>query len=202
MRLPVLFVVAAMLACVSPASAQNAEAAGYLAKYEVPLPTKAEVVVCHGFGCKFRTYVKLGGRDLAKLREILSRGRRSAGDEINSIANAVAWFERRIGPVTGTSRRTPRAGPRQAGLRSEADCIDQSVNTTALLLLLSDLNLLRHHKVVGPESRGYLLDMRYPHATAVVADLRTGSRWAIDPWTKRNGERPDTLPLERWMQGS
>jgi hypothetical protein len=61
---------------------------------------------------------------------------------------------------------------------------------------------LKHHEVAGPESRGYLLDMRYPHATAVVVNRQTGSRWAIDPWTKRNGERPDTLPLERWMRGS
>lgn len=200
MRLPVLLMT--MLIATQSAAGEDAEARAYLAKYEVALPTANEVVVCHGFGCKYRTPVRLNGNDIARLRSMLSKGQRSAGDEINAIASAVAWFERRVGPVTGTNRRTPRAGPDQAGIRTEADCIDESVNTTALLLLLSGLNLLKHHEVVGPESRGYLLDMRYPHATAVVANLRTGSRWAIDPWTKRNGERPDTLPLERWMQGS
>lgn len=202
MRLPVLFAVILFGVHATSVSAESAEAAAYLGKYEVPLPTVSEVVVCHGFGCKFRTSVRFSGTDIARLRQILKRGQRSAGDEIDAIASAVAWFEQRVGPVAGTSRRTPRAGPDQAGIRSEADCIDESVNTTALLLLLSDLNLLKYHEVVGPESRGYLLDMRYPHATAVVANLRTGSRWAIDPWPKRNGERPDTLPLERWMKGS
>jgi hypothetical protein len=202
MRLPVLCASILVLFRCEIVLAGDGEAAAYLNKYEVPLPTTSEVVVCHGFGCTFRTVVSLNEKDIAQLREVLRKGQRSASDEINAIANAVAWFERRIGRVTGTSRRTPRAGPDQAGLQSEADCIDESVNTTALLLLASQLQLLRHHEITGPESRGYLLDMRYPHATAVVANLRTGSRWAIDPWTKRNGERPDTLPLERWMQGS
>lgn len=202
MRLPVLLVVLMVVAQTAPAAAENAEATAYLGKYEVPLPTVSEVVVCHGFGCKYRTSVRLNSNDIGRLREILRRGQRSARDEIDAIASAVAWFERRIGPLAGTSGRTPRAGPDQAGEPGEADCIDESVNTTALLLLLSKLDLLKHHEVVGPESRGYFLDMRYPHATAVVANLQTGARWAIDPWTKRNGERPDTLPLERWMRGS
>lgn len=201
MRLPVLL--AAMLLFHQPAlaSASQAEAAAYLGKYEVPAPTASQIVVCHGFGCKFRTAIRVGPRDIARLRAILGKGRGSARSEINAIANAVMWFERRIGPITGTSGRTPRAGPSEAGLKSEADCIDESVNTTALLLLLSDLNLLRFHDVAAPESRGYLFDMRYPHATAVVEDKNTSARWAIDPWTKKNGERPDTMPIEQWMSG-
>lgn len=202
MRILVLF--AAMVIAAQPGSAfaDDAEARAYLGKYELPPPTATRVVVCHGFACKYRTAVALGGADIARLRQILNRGRQSPQAEIDAIANAVSWFERRIGPITGMDRRTPRAGHDEAGLKSEADCIDLSVNTTTLLLLLSDLELLRHHEVVGPESRGYLFDMRYPHATAVVENRKNGSRWAIDSWPKRNGERPDTLLLERWMAGS
>jgi hypothetical protein len=202
MRLPVLLIAVVAFLNVTPAFGDVAEAESYLAKYEVPPPTVSQVVICHGFGCAFRTPVGLNAKDIAQLRDILGKGQRSARDEINAIANAVSWFERRVGRITGTSRRTPRAGPDQAGIASEADCIDESVNTTSLLLLLSGLKLLRHHEVAAPEARGFLLDMRYPHATAVVTNSRTGSRWAIDPWTKRNGEGPDTLPIERWMQGS
>lgn len=192
---------AAILSSGSAFAASDA-ARQYLAKYDVPRPTATSVVVCHGFNCKFRTLVALGAGDVGKLREILARGGRSARSEINAIADAVAWFERRIGRQTGTSRRTPRAGPAQAGIRSEADCIDQSVNTTVLLVLLSDLKLLKFHEVVAPEARGYLLDFRYPHATAVVANKVSGARWAIDPWPKQNGQRPDTLPIAVWLKGS
>lgn len=201
LNLTAIAFLAAIVSCGSSAEASSA-ARQYLAKYEVPPPTAASVVVCHGFNCKFRTVVGLAPGDISRLREILKRGNRSAKAEINAIADAVAWFERKVGPQTGTSRRTPRAGPAQAGLRSEADCIDESVNTTALLVLLSDLKLLKFHDVVAPQSRGYLLDFRYPHATAVVADRTSGARWAIDPWPKRNGQRPDTLPVEVWLKGS
>lgn len=197
-----LLVAAALGIAPSLCAASSGEAQQYLARYEVVPPTVTQVVVCHGFGCKFKTPIALSGNDIGTLRRILARGTRSAQAEVSAVADAVSWFERRIGPITGTSNRTARAGPDQSGLRSEADCIDESVNTTALLLLISDLNLLRHHEVEGPASRGYLVDLRYPHATAVIRDLHSGARWAIDPWTKRNGERPDTLPLERWMRGS
>jgi hypothetical protein len=191
----------AVLVC-GNADARDQAVSAFLAEYEVPAASPGAVVVCHGFGCKFRTQVSLNDTDIKALKRILDKGKKSASAELNAIADAVAWFERRIGPLTGTSRRTARAGPEQAGLRGEADCIDETINTTQLLLLISDLRLLRFHQVVGPESRGYLLDGRYPHATAVVAELGSGRRWAIDPWTRRNGERPDTLPIERWQAGS
>jgi hypothetical protein len=200
---PARVFVIAVFACVlsSAASARDQAITGFLAEHEVPAASTNAVVVCHGFGCKFRANISLNEADFRALRRILDKGQKSPAAELNAIAEAVAWFERRIGPITGTSRRTPRAGPDQAGIRGEADCIDETINTTQLLLLLSELRLLRHHAVVGPESRGYILDGRYPHATAVVSELQSGRRWAIDPWTRRNGERPETLPIERWLAG-
>jgi hypothetical protein len=201
MRPVQIFLIAAFACIVSSAGARDHAVTSFLAQHEVPAASANEVVVCHGFGCKYRTSISLSAKDIGTLRRILDKGKNSAQAELNAIAEAVAWFERRIGAVTGTSRRTPRAGPDQAGLRTEADCIDETINTMQVLVLLSDLNLLRHHALVGPESRGYIFDGRYPHATAVVADLRSGQRWAIDPWPRRNGERPDTLPIERWQAG-
>jgi hypothetical protein len=196
-----LFIAAWICFVSGVADARDPAVADFLAEHEIPAANASAVVVCHGFGCKYRTSVSLTETDFKALRRILDKGKKSASAELNAIAEAVAWFERRIGPITGTSRRTPRAGPDQAGLRSEADCIDETINTTQLLLLLSELRLLRHHAVVGPESRGYIFDGRYPHATAVVAELQSGRRWAVDPWPRRNGERPDTLPIERWLKG-
>jgi hypothetical protein len=82
------------------------------------------------------------------------------------------------------------------------DCIDTSRNTTSLLLVLEQLHLLRHHKVEGPEARGFLLDGRGPHATAVLLDTQSGREWAVDSWTHNYGERPDVLPLDEWKKKS
>ena len=40
------------------------------------------------------------------------------------------------------------------------DGIDSSRNTTSLLLVLDQLNLLRHHDVDVPQSRGHMFDGR------------------------------------------
>jgi hypothetical protein len=45
------------------------------------------------------------------------------------------------------------------------------------------------------------LDGRWPHFTAVIGE-RNGARWALDPWRRAPGQRPEILPLERWQQAS
>jgi hypothetical protein len=54
------------------------------------------------------------------------------------------------------------------------DCIHSSRNTTSLLLVLDQLNMLRHHDVDVRESRGYMFDGRPPHATVVLVEKATG----------------------------
>ena len=45
-------------------------------------------------------------------------------------------------------------------------------------------------------------DGRYPHVTAVIAETKSGSEWAVDPWSRAPGEKPDILPLSQWRQDS
>jgi hypothetical protein len=89
-----------------------------------------------------------------------------------------------------------------SGVQGQMDCLDETANTTSLLLVLQEQGLLIHHTVQGPESRGFFLDGRYPHFTAIIAEKRTGSEWAVDPWAKAPGQRPDILPLAQWRQDS
>lgn len=199
MRLKLFVTLLALALWPGVATARDQAIDAFFAKYSVPVPTRQEVLVCHGFGCKYRTRVALTDRDIRALSRIVAKGRASAAAEVRAIAEAVAWFERRIGPIAGTAQRTPRAGPSRSGIRGEADCIDETINTTSVLVLLTDLQLLRHHRVAEPEARGFLLDGRYPHATAVIENAHTGARVAIDPWTRRNGERPETMPIEQWL---
>jgi hypothetical protein len=164
-------------------------------------PTTRMVIVCHDFGCAQRTPVGLGPGDHATLSSLLAPGRASADAERKAIAAAIAWFDRRVGPEAGTTRRVARAtGLGGQGTAGQMDCIDTSRNSTSLLLILEQLKLLRHHKVEGPEARGFLLDGRGPHATAVLTDIHTGKKWAVDSWTHKYGEKPDVLPLDVWKE--
>ena len=163
-------------------------------------PTTASVVVCHGFGCRFRTAVGLGPGDHAKLKQMFAVGEeRRPRPSARPIAAATKWFDRRVGPEAGTTRRVAYAGVRSEQGPEQMDCIDISRNNTSLLLILDQMGLLKHHKVDPPQARGWLFD-RWPHATAVLRETVSGRQWAIDNWTHKFGEGPDVMPLDEWLK--
>jgi hypothetical protein len=195
------FAALAVLVCgATHAHAYDVSISQAFASVSLSLPTPNMVVVCHGFGCDRRTVVGLSAGDRARLADILAGGRASADAERRAVAAATAWFDRRVGPAAGTTHRIARANgmTQQAG---QMDCIDTSRNNTGLFLILDQLHLLHHHKVEAPEARGFLLDGRGPHATAVLTDIHTGRKWAIDNWTRKYGEQPEVMPLDKWMSG-
>ena len=168
---------------------------------DLPLspPTPNVVFICHGFGCKYRTELVLTAKDHARLAQILAAGRSSPAAERKAIAAAGAWFDRRVGPVAGTANHVVRAGAEHMFDTRQFDCIDSSRNTTSLLLLLDQLKLLRYHNVDVPVARGFLIDGRYPHVTAVLVEKANGTKWAVDSWTVGYGQDLEIMPLERWM---
>mgnify|MGYP006950043666 CR=1 FL=1 len=41
----------------------------------------------------------------------------------------------------------------------------------------------------------------WPHTTAVVEEVASGERWAVDSWFHDNGVAPEILELPRWKAG-
>jgi hypothetical protein len=183
-----------------PAGADMASVvAATYSELSVSPPTVNSVNICHGFGCKYRAELTLSGADRAALAGMLASGRSSAAAERRAIGTAGAWFDRRFGAVAGTVGHVARAGRSYMFDKRQMDCVDFSRNTTSFLLVLEQLKLLRHHDVVEPEARGYLIDGRPPHVTAVLMEKATGTKWAVDSWTRAYGQAPEIMPLERWM---
>ncbi len=170
-------------------------------EWSLASPTPSRVVICHGFGCAFRTEIGLAGSDHARMAAIMSSGAASAQAERAAIGRTEAWFERRIAPLTGTARRVARAGPLVGGANNPAqfDCLDTTNNTNSLLLILDQLKLLRYHTIAAPASRFLLTEG--PHNTAVIKDRKTGELWTVDPWTHQGSEVPDIWPLAKWKEG-
>jgi hypothetical protein len=168
------------------------------AEFSVAPPTPSTVFICHGFGCKYRAEWDLTANDRAKLTQILAAGRASPAAERKAIATVGAWFDRRIGPVSGTQNHVARAGAKYMYDVHQFDCIDSSRNTTSLLLVLDQLKLLRYHDIDVPEARGFFLDGQPPHATAVLVEKTSGTKWSFDSWTVGYGQALEVMPLERW----
>jgi hypothetical protein len=172
-----------------------------LREWSLASPSPSRVVICHGFGCAYRTEIALAGGDHAQMAAIMASGAASAQAERAAIGRTEAWFERRIAPITGTAKRVARAGPLVGGANNPAqfDCIDTTNNTNSLLLVLDQLKLLRHHTIAAPASR--FLFTEGPHNTAVIKDRRTNELWTVDPWTHKGSEVPDIWPLAKWKAG-
>jgi hypothetical protein len=187
----------------SPAGAVNLDAAivSSYSQLGVSAPTAQQVTICHGFGCARLTPITITETDRARLRELMGNPA-SPRTERTAAAAAVAWFERRVAPAAGTANARARANGLAQRDPSQFDCVDASRNTTSLLVVLEQLGLLRYHSVAPIEARGFFLDGRYPHATAVLRELRTGQSWAVDSWTHNNGEKPDVMPLDAWLKAA
>ena len=165
----------------------------------IAAPSSSQITICHGFGCKLTAELQLDSSDRAQLARLMAPGRGSAEAERRAVAAAGAWFDKRIAPLAGTTNHIARAGPEHVlDSARQFDCIDTSRNMTSLLLVLDELKLLRHHTPDVPVARGYFLDLRYPHATAVLTEKARGESYSVDAWTRRYGQPPEIMPLERW----
>lgn len=193
-----LCVVTPMAATASMATMADVVAETYT-EYSVAAPTPSTVFICHGFGCKYRDEVNFTAKDHAALTKIMAAGRASAAAERGAIAVAGAWFDRRIAPAAGTLNHVAAAGAKYMFDVGQFDCIDASRNTTSLLLVLQQLQILRHHSVDVPVSRGFLIDGRPPHYTAVLVETKSGEKWAVNSWTRAYAEPPDVMRLARWL---
>ncbi|WP_395175714.1 hypothetical protein [Roseibium alexandrii] len=194
-----IMAVAALLIVTACASQSTSEATGWFGTHDGVPPKANKVYICHGFGCVYKTPVEYSRQDLARLRVILASGRASPSAERQAIAHAVAWQERRVAVTVGSEEDVGGFDIENAGVSGQMDCIDESTNTTSLLLVTQKHKMLRYHRVSAPVARGFFLDGRYPHATATVTEKKTGTVYAVDSWVNANGKRPDIMPIDHWL---
>ena len=152
--------------------------------------------VCHGFGCRFKSELELGMVNGKRLSRIMTAGAASPIAERAAVSKAVRFYEDRAAQVVGV-RDHPKSDASQFGKRGQMVCIDESSNTRSLLVYLERRGLLKHHSVDRNVTRGFLIDRRYPHSTAVLRE-RSGKKWAVDSWYEPAGGPPDILPLSEW----
>jgi hypothetical protein len=190
------FILCALVACQTLA---EQDSIGWYQDRGAVYPRHDKLVICHGFGCAHRTAITLQRSDKDKLAEIMAKGAKSAKEERAQLAKAVMWFEKRAGPVVGSTNDIGGLDMANARVKGQMDCIDEATNTTSLMLAMEDMGLFKHHRVGRPVARGFLLDGRYPHATATLIETATNTAHAIDPWPYGNGENVDVMLLSKWF---
>jgi len=185
----------------SPASASQ-EALRWLQSQGYAGPAGTRIIACHGYGCARRQAISVDGSWLSRASALLKAGRVSPEAERRALAQVVSAYTAYLAATIGGKPDVPGSPARMSGVHGQMDCLDETANTTSLLLVLQDQGLLNYHDVEQPESRGFFLDGRYPHFSAVIAEKSSGREWAVDPWRRAPGQSPEILPLVQWRQDS
>jgi hypothetical protein len=194
-------IVLPLLGLPSAALANGLEARAWLRKQGYAEPTQDLVIACHGYGCFRRQNVPVEAGWFTRIRAVLAAGQESPDAERKALREAIRIYTAYVAARIGAKPDTPGSPPSLSGVPGQMDCLDVTANTTSLLVVLEDRHLLAHHNIHQPESRGFFLDGRYPHFTAVITDDQ-GKSWAVDPWRQAPGQLPDLLPLPVWRQRS
>jgi hypothetical protein len=200
-----LLIVAAVLAgCTHDRSGDPRK---HYASFNVAPPQGQAVEVCHAYTCKMKTTYYFHKSDIAELAAIIRKTKRAdtAFEERRGIAYAIARIEVKVAKKLGIKDR-PGMEYGGSGDPTQQDCVDEATNTTSYLLVLQSNNLLKHHTVEIPFSKGDLLKgalqgdpIKYwPHWTAVLAEKKTGQKYAVDSWIYVNGENPAVVKVEDW----
>src|SRR5262249_2182034 len=90
--------------------------------------------------------------DVAKLRALMSEPSRGGADlrkERRRISRTLAWMEKRVGDVVGTSADRPGDDLVGVGDPTQMDCVDVATNLTSYLLVLETNGIIKHHTVAS-----------------------------------------------------
>lgn len=163
-------------------------------------PSSSEMTICYGFVCRRRATLDFSAADRKTLAQILAAGKASAPAERSAIQKAVVWFDRRVGPMIGSTTRVARADIRSGADAKNFDCWDSTRNVSSFLLVLQEWGLLKHHTVGNPRYRGNIFAMQLPHNTAVIVEKESRIEWVVDMWTTRYLQPPDVMLVEQWLK--
>lgn len=156
--------------------------------------------VCSGYGCVYKEKFQFTDTENAELRTIFS-GVENAEEERARVSKAIGVMERMARHHLRYRPDKRLAEFKRSGTRGEMDCVDESLNTTGYLYYLHEQKLLRHHQPKkNYAERGFLLDGRYPHKSAVMTDTGTNIKWAVDSWKENDGNPAQVITLSSWYK--
>jgi hypothetical protein len=152
-------------------------------------------VHCFDFGCKSVIEIEYSKNQWQEIRSLFT-GPQNNFQEKQSIRKAIALMENFSGQLSGTHLDKGGNYPGY-DLKKQLDCIDESTNTLQYLRALENMEWLRWHRVAPKQRR---IVWFISHWTAVIEDIASGHRFAVDSWHRDNGEPPILQPIKDWQK--
>jgi hypothetical protein len=82
-------------------------------------------------------------------------------------------------------------------LTGQLDCNDEAINTTTYMRLLKLSGLMKFHEIEDTRTRNFFFT-GWPHTTAVIRDIKTNERYAVDSWFYDNGKPATIVTFAKW----
>jgi hypothetical protein len=159
-------------------------------------PTLGQFEVCQGGGCLETNQLSITDAEWRGVMQIFNTKATSAEDERLQIAKAIGEFERIVGAKNGTT--ADLAGTFFDGkLTGQLDCNDEAINTTTYMRLLKSNGLMQLHEIEDTRTRNFFFT-GWPHTTAVIRDIKTSERYAVDSWFYDNGKPATIVTFAKW----
>lgn len=181
----------------------NAEAAvSDISRIYRETPNLGAFEVCSGGGCAEIQRVGVTLEEWQKVVAIFTTAKDaqvSAEQERRQIAEAIGLLEKMIGIKTNTA--TDRAGTfDNSAFPGQLDCNDEAINTTTYMRLMRQQGLIKQHEIEDMRTRNFFFT-GWPHSTAVIHELASGQRYAVDSWFYDNAMPATIVPFELWKSG-
>jgi len=185
----------------SPMNSKYPDLNSYMSDMSIISDDESDVIVCSGYNCNFKTSIRFSDNDREMISKIFqSSDFRTPYEERQMIAAAVATVEEIVGPMVGTENDKGGVLENEfVGNIEKQDCVDESASTTSYLKYFQDNELIFMHTIGVPQSRGALIDGRWPHFSAVIKDKKNKKQFVVDSWYRDNGEPPVIMELKDWV---
>ena len=159
-------------------------------------PSLNQLEVCQGGGCAQFNQVSISQAEWASVALLFKVRATNSTDERLQISQAVGLLEQIVGAKNGTLG--DRAGTfDNSDYQGQLDCNDEAINTTTYMRLLKLNGLMQLHEIEDTRTRNFFFT-GWPHSTAVIRDIKTKERFAVDSWFYDNGHAATVVPFASW----
>jgi len=160
-------------------------------------PSLNQLEVCHGGGCAQFNQDSTSQAEWENVAELFKIKATNSAEERLQISQAIGLLKQIVGAKNGTA--TDRTGKfNNSDTAGQLDCNDEAIDTTTYLRLLKSKGLMSQHEVEDTSTRNFFFT-GWPHTTAVIHDIKTSERFAVDSWFYDNGHSATIVPFKTWQ---
>lgn len=161
-------------------------------------PAFNHIEICYGGGCVEHQVSTINADDWQIIVQVF-KAVNNAQQERAAIAQAIGLLEFIMGKKIGTT--TDRAGTFDSRhYKNQLDCNDEAINSTTYMRLMQQEGLMQFHAIEDMRTRDFFFTA-WPHSTAVIHEVESGERFAVDSWFYDNGFPATIIPFALWKSG-